>query len=80
MQQQYDPDIFRKNMELQHQLDRAEAEIKILLNKNNEVIERCNAIYFRSTPSYNHIFSIKSIEVSLHSEILKSWICNFLLR
>ena len=53
--QQYDPDIFRKNTELKQQLDRAEAEIKMLLNKNNELIERCEFLQKNFNGDYNEL-------------------------
>ena len=53
--QQHDPDIFRKNTELKQQLDLAEAEIKILLNKNNELIERCEFLQKNFNGDYNEL-------------------------
>lgn len=53
--QQQDPDIFRKNTELKQQLERAEAEIKMLLNKNNELIERCEFLHKNFNGDYNEL-------------------------
>lgn len=54
MQQQYD-ELLRKNADLQQQLDRAENEIKILLNKNNQLMERCEFLQQNFNGDYNEL-------------------------
>lgn len=54
-QQNNTDDIFRKNTELKQQLELAEAEIKVLLQRNNELIERCEFLQKNFNGDYNEL-------------------------